>query len=465
MVSEMKINKPMLRHFRFTVLSHDRAVSPASIVKSYPQFAKHVPLLCTYADGASVRAVEKINKTASIISMLTKDNIDAFRKIGLVIVKKGRAKYLTEKEEYLSGLDRSIKLILAPRYIPAEDTPLFWGREIKCNMVPSYRQFTKEGLNMILRAAIKECGKNINDIRVSELIFKNVRALGGRRINSLASYLYNNRTNLEYSMLDSIKEYLGVNIAAKPDGKENKTYYDAEKILKIVPDLLKRNRGSFVRIGDEKPNPTHEQEKDLCRQRDMGNYAAVDALVVLHHHLVEAIVYGEFNMRHGPLCDECLGIGKETLQRSVAKLEPGKGTFHAYSYTAIMNAISKYLKNKKRIQEVSIDKPLKNAKVIPYTFIEDNRYSDYFKKIGLESFPTQAVAGEIKRIIMESHLTKKELAFRVYMGFLFGGKGIQDQLANKFKVRKQRISIIIKNVEMLLRENKEDIAKIIGAEV
>jgi len=455
--------RPFHRRFGFKLLSQDRPVNCDKIVKDYPQFAKHMPLLSTYADGASVCAVEILNKTRSLTSMLSSENIIAFKEIGLVLVKRGRSSFIIKKGERVRSLDRSKELVLRPVKLPTEDSVLLYGR-IK-GFYPKgihLSQFTEDGLRSILRKVFDEKGIDINKFPIQWLDGINVRAFPGKNIHNLVFYIYNNRPRLDYSIRDSVTKFLGIKTALPA---VQKTYYDAVPILRIAPDLLrlKLGRSGLERVGSSMVNLTREQEKAMCAERDKGNLAATEAFIALYKHVVEATLLSKYHFYSGLDLEQCILIGEKTLYEGIAKYAPYKGPFYNYALLRMRTEVSAYFYNKKH--DVSLDKVIAPFGLPRRDITPDDRFADYLARTGLYSFPAEKVASEIKELIVESKIRKQELAFLSYMAYLFKGYGYQRPLAKEFGVVRATVSLYKKRVGQLVRKHKKRLGKIIGLEL
>jgi len=171
---------------RYTEFSaRSQQVDPRGLkafVQRHKLFEQHIPLLSTFADGASALAIERMNRAPAITGLLSDSSIDSLKRFGLAAKPCGSRWYIVGKHEEIRQFTIMATFNAVPALIPPEDTlPIFRKSSI------SFDQVTRGGMRLLVEAAAMEIGKSPEELVLQDF-YRDLAVFGGKNLKGLVEY-------------------------------------------------------------------------------------------------------------------------------------------------------------------------------------------------------------------------------------------------------------------------------------
>lgn len=209
-----------------------------AFIQRHKLFVQHIPLISTYAEGASVLAIEKMNRTPTITGLLSQLGIDGFERIGLITRIRGNRRYILGKSEKLRYFTIVATFKAIPAFIPPEDTlPLFKRSPVL------FDQVTRGGRRVLIEAAAKELEKPSWALSSSDFN-RQLNIFGNKSLSGLMSHY-----ELQYSGVSHIQIVV---IMKKALGIRPVEFYTFEEALRLFKKSHYPNFWDMVRPEDQR---------------------------------------------------------------------------------------------------------------------------------------------------------------------------------------------------------------------
>jgi RNA polymerase sigma factor (sigma-70 family) len=434
-----------LKTFKFTVISRMPELPARKVIDRYGSFTRHMPLITTYADGASVLAIERMHNTPSITSQLTRYNINAFRRIGLVLVENRGMKYLITEEEKIRNLPFELQIRITPRSTPPEDAVLLYRRSDIC-----MRQISRVGRILMMKVAAKEIGKPPEKLSIKDMM-GNFRIFGNKNMKPLL-ICYGEPKN--QFPINRMKKDLEMKVDRK---KYEPTYYDATAVQRILPNVFKMKGRYLDELIDKKTRLTREQQIELGKEKDKGNRAARDALVISHEKMIKWVAERIFHTYFNEFGPEMISAGRVGLVQAANDYDHRKNTkLSTIAMQRIIWEIKRYLRVEKKHINLSLDMPQTEDEESQglYDIFEDesSRFEDSLFQSFLLKESTQLMR-DILQFDLSTPGRNRNLAIFFYLINLGGRKRTLEEAGKKFGVTRERIRQIKNRMIQKLSED------------
>lgn len=377
------------RSYRFELIS-SKKISAVKEVNKHKNFLDHMPLISMYVNGGTLKAVEILDTQKLLPYLLESHNINAFANMGLVTLEKWHMNLLFTNTEITCANDLGFisTLLLEPKSMGKMD----W--------------------NLIYNIMNKDPKIKPIDTIVS-------------KATDVTDHINKNR------------KY--------PDFIER--YNDPGKVTSIAPNVFTvfngelhiQKKGLFLR-------PLEETK--LAKEKDKGNRAAFDALIIANRPLVTYVIEKYF---YGYKEDQSdmISAGNEGLMRA-AECYSGNYRFATYATYWIRSMIERALNADKAA--ISLDEEIGNeGSGNRYDLIADDK-EHIEDDVVIATLNKQGIE-LITKIFNSSKLAGNKDFLEIFL-YRLNGKHFKE-IGDEFGLSKERIRQICAKIWHILNHNEE----------